>query len=231
MHLNFLPVGPASEVQAFIFDMDGTLVDNMDFHHRAWLIWARREGLSGSDDEILSQTHGTLREIVRRLFPHETDPVLLHERGERKEALYREIYLPHLRLLPGLSQLLESARERGLPLAVATAGDKNNINFTLDGLGIRPFFSAIVGAEDVQHGKPHPQVFQLAAQKLGVPSEACLVFEDSPVGAEAARRAGMSCIVVNAMTPREAFGEANHVLHFARDYHSLPCSTSPAVSR
>ncbi len=211
----------AKEIRALIFDMDGTLVDNMDFHHRAWIEWARREGLTGSDGEILSQTHGTLREIVRRLFPQESDDDVLHARGERKEALYRELYRPHLRLIPGLLELLQATKKRGLPMAVATAGDRTNIDFTLDGLNVRPYFDAIVGAEDVRNGKPHPEVFLLAAQKLAVAPESCLVFEDAPVGAEAARRAGMSCIVVNAMAPREAFDKAAHVLHFARDYEEF----------
>ena len=210
----------ANQTRALIFDMDGTLVDNMGFHHRTWIEWAHREGLPGSNEEIWSQTHGTIREIVRRLFPDEDDATRF-ARGERKEALYRELYRPHLRLIPGLSAILESAQKLTLPMAVATAGDRTNINFTLDGLDVRSYFDAVIGAEEVQHGKPNPEVFLKAAQKLGVTPENCLVFEDSTVGAEAAQRAGMPCIVVNAMSPREEFGDALHVLHFARDYNDL----------
>lgn len=207
--------------RALVFDMDGTLVDNMGYHREAWLQWARREGLTGTDEEILALTHGTLREIVPRLFPHETDPRVLIERGDRKEAFYRELYAPHLELIPGLAGLLETASSRGILMAVATAGDRNNIDFTLDGLNVRRYFAAIVGAEEVTHGKPHPEVFLTAAAKLDVAPEACLVFEDSPAGVEAARRAGMPCFVVNPMNPREDFGETDHALHFAKDYASV----------
>lgn len=206
-----------TDVDALIFDMDGTLVDNMPFHRLAWLEWAQREGLALSEAELLAQTHGTIGEIVARLFPDRT-PGDRFQIGERKEGLYREIYAPHLRLLPGLQEFLEQARERSLQLALATAGDHTNIAFTIDGLGVRSFFDALIGSEDVRHGKPHPEVFLLSAQKLGVAPEKCVVFEDSPAGVEAALRAGMKCMVVNPMTPRGEFGETSHVLSWASDY-------------
>ncbi len=209
-----------SDYNALIFDMDGTLVDNMPYHAQAWPIWAHREGLKLSESEVLAQTHGTISDIVARFFP-DAAPDARFQIGERKEALYRQLYAPHLRLLPGCADLLEWTRAAKLPVALATAGDRTNIAFTLDGLQIREFFGACIGGEDVAQGKPHPEVFLLAAQKLGVSPHKCLVFEDSPAGVEAARRAGMKCIVVNAMTPREMFGEVSHVIAWARDYRQL----------
>ncbi len=209
-----------SGFDALIFDMDGTLVDNMSFHAQAWPIWARREGLYLSDEEVLSRTHGTISDIVARFFPEKTSGERF-EIGERKEALYRELYAPHLRLLPGCADLLDFARAAKMPVALATAGDATNIAFTVDGLQIRAYFDVFVGGEDVSVGKPDPEVFLIAAQKLGVSPEKCLVFEDSPAGVEAARRAGMKCIVVNPMTPREDFGEISHVMRWARDYREI----------
>lgn len=214
-----------SGARAIIFDMDGTLVDNMRFHHRAWLEWAQSEGVQrGSDAQFIAQTHGTVRDIMLRLYPEKPESER-RAMGERKEAYYREMYRPHLRLIPGLDEFLRAAQERSVPMAVATAGEQSNIDFTLDGTGSRPYFAAVIGSADVEHGKPHPEVFLKAAQKLGVAPRECLVFEDSTVGAEAARRAGMPCIVVNAIDPREAFervcGDLSHILHFARDYNDL----------
>ena len=209
-----------SGFDALIFDMDGTLVDNMEFHAQAWPIWARREGLELSDEEVLSRTHGTISDIVARFFPDHSRQERF-QIGERKESLYRQLYAPHLRLLPGCADLLDWARAAKMPVALATAGDATNITFTLDGLQIHESFAAVVGGEDVSVGKPDPQVFQLAAQKLGVAPEKCLIFEDSPAGVEAARRAGMKCIVVNPMTPREDFGDTSHVLQWARDYREI----------
>lgn len=209
-----------SPFKALIFDMDGTLVDNMNTHRQTWLLWAKREGIELSEEEILAQTHGTIGEIVARFFPGRSKEGLF-EIGERKEALYRELYAPHLRLIAGCDDLLDWAKQTGMPLALATAGDATNIAFTLDGLNIRSYFSAFVGGEDVTHGKPHPEVFLAAAAKLGIEPSDCLVFEDSPAGVEAARRAGMKCIVVNPMMPREEFGETDHVLQWTRDYREV----------
>lgn len=209
-----------SQFEALIFDMDGTLVDNMPFHRQTWLQWAPQEGIELPEDEVLALTHGTIGEIVARFFPDKSSEER-YQIGERKEALYRELYAPHLRLLPGLEDLLEWTRAQQMPIALATAGDYNNIAFTLDGLEIRPYFQALVGSEDVTRGKPHPEVFLLAAQKLGVAPEKCLVFEDSPAGVEAARRAGMKCVALNLMNPRDEFSETDHVIAWVNDYREL----------
>ena len=200
--------------------MDGTLVDNMGFHRQTWIEWAPREGLDLSEEDILSRTHGTIGEIVARFFPDKT-PDEQFRIGERKEALYRQIYAPHLRLLPGLGAFLDWTKGHHMPCALATAGNTTNINFITDGLGIRSYFAAFVGGDDVTHGKPHPEVFLTAARELGVAPEKCLVFEDSPAGVEAAHRAGMKCVALNLMNPRADFGEAAHVIRWASDYRDL----------
>lgn len=207
---------------AVIFDMDGTLVDNMGFHRRTWLEWAKREGLNKSENDILQNVNGTIKEIVRRLFPHLQNEDELFALGERKEALYREIYKPHLQMLPGLYSYLEWLRDQKIPLAVATAGDRKNLAFTLDGLGIRDYFRATITGEDVSHGKPHPEVFLLAAQALNIDPQECLVFEDSAAGTEAARRAAMPCVLVNPDVPLDHFGDTSHVISFIEDYTALP---------
>ncbi len=211
----------STQCEAVIFDMDGTLVDNMDFHRQTWLIWAKREGLNKSDDEILRNVNGTIGEIVARLFPDVQDANELFALGERKEALYREIYAPHLKLLPGLAAWLHWLQSQNVPMVVATAGDRKNLAFTIDGLAIRDYFGAFVTGEDVRKGKPHPEVFLLAAEKLNLAPKKCLVFEDSPAGTEAARRAEMPCVVVNADAPRDEFGDTSHVLRFMDDFAAL----------
>jgi len=213
-----------SDTKALIFDMDGTVTNNIPYHNQSWIAWAKREGLGLSETALLAETYGTIGEITRRLFPGST-PAEQSELGERKEALYREIYKPYLAPLPGLEEFLLWARRQNLPLAIATAGDAKNIDFTIDGLKLRSYFDAFIGSEDVTHGKPHPEVYLIAAQKLRVVPEECVAFEDSVAGTEAARRAGMKCIVVNQMASREEFGDCSHVLAWIDDYRTFTSFT------
>lgn len=206
--------------KAYLFDMDGTLVDNMPTHKISWLEWANKEGAEMTEESVWEKTHGTIREIVARFFPEASEEELF-ELGERKEALYREMFKPNLKLINGLGELLNQAKKAGVKMALATAGDKRNIAFVLDGLEIRSYFDAIVGGEDVSKGKPHPEVFLKAASALGVEPSDCIVFEDAPPGVESAHRAGMRCVLVNPSVPVAQYPNLEHVLAQASDYNNL----------
>ncbi|WP_373650943.1 MULTISPECIES: HAD family hydrolase [unclassified Schlesneria] len=206
--------------KALIFDMDGTVTHNIPYHDQSWVIWAEQEGLKYTKTELLAQAYGTIGEITRRLFPDAT-PHERFERGERKEAIYRDLFRPHLAPLPGLIPFLEWARQQPLSTAIATAGDATNIAFTVDGLQIRKYFDVFLGSEDVAHGKPNPEVYLLTAQRLEVDPRDCVAFEDSPPGVEAVRRAGMKCVVVNPMASREEYGDCSHVIKWMKDYSDL----------
>lgn len=181
---------------AFIFDMDGTLVDNILHHEIAWQQFLKNHGLDLPMVEIQEKAYGTAHEALPRFFGELTENQLITFADE-KENRYREFYRPHLAERPGLVPFLEKTRAAGIPIALGTAGDLPNVNFILDGLGIRHFFDFIVSAEDVEFGKPHPEVFLKCAAGLGWLPENCLVFEDSPSGIEAARRAGMAAVAVS----------------------------------
>ncbi len=138
-----------------------------------------------------------------------------------KESIYRELYTPHLKTVVGFNALIASAKKNGLALAVATSAPPENIVFTLDGLNIRHHFNAIVGAADVKRGKPEPDVFLTAARRCGVPPERCIVFEDAPLGVEAARRAGMRAVVLTTTMPAEEFSAFDNLLAIAADFSSV----------
>lgn len=208
--------------RAFIFDMDGTIVDNMAFHTQSWITFFQRRGKDIDADEFFRTTAGRQgKEIIRsHMGEHLQDDEVL-TLNEEKEAVYRELYEPHRKTVAGFDELIASARESSVALAVATAAPNANIVFTLDGLGLRRHFDAVVGAADVARGKPHPDVFLLAAERCGVLPEDCIVFEDAPLGVEAARRAGMKAVVLTTTLPAEAFAEFDNVIHIASDFSQL----------
>ena len=180
--------------RAFIFDMDGTLVDNMRFHGAAWQAMLLENGIEADANDFLVKTAGkTNREIIPNFFKDATEERLL-ELGLRKEILYRELFLPERKAIEGAIDFLEAAKTLGVKMAVATAVPVANMEFILDGLDLRRFFSVITTAADVSHGKPNPEVFLKTAEKLGVKPKNCLVFEDAVNGFEAAHRAGMKSI-------------------------------------
>ena len=208
--------------RAFIFDMDGTIVDNMSFHTASWITFFQRRGKDIDADEFFRTTAGRQGgEIIRS---HMGDHLLddeVHALNLEKESVYRELYEPHRKTVSGFDGLIAQGKLHQVALAVATAAPNANITFTLDGLDLRKHFDAVVGAADVARGKPHPDVFLLAAERCGVLPENCIVFEDAPLGVEAARRAGMKAVVLTTTLPAEAFAEFDNVIHIASDFSQL----------
>jgi beta-phosphoglucomutase family hydrolase len=212
----------AQAKQALVFDMDGTIVDNMSFHTNSWITFFQRRGRELDADEFFRTTAGRQgKEIIRsHMGEHLLDDEVTALNLE-KDAVYREMYEPHRKTVGGFDHLVAQAKERGIALAVATAAPNANIEFTLDGLDLRRHFDAVVGAADVPRGKPYPDVFLKAAESVGVAPEHCIVFEDAPLGVEAARRAGMRCVVLTTTLPAEAFAEFDNVICIASDFSAL----------
>lgn len=211
-----------TNARAFIFDMDGTIVDNMAYHTRSWLEFFARRGKLYEADAFFRETAGAQgREILRARLGPEVSDEEIRALALEKDALYREMYGPYRRAIEGLDQLVTGARNRGVKLAVATSAPPLNIVFTLDELDLRARFDTVVGAADVAHGKPHPDVFLKAAERLGVDPADCIVFEDAPMGVEAARRAGMRAVVITTTLPAEAFAEYDNVIRVVNDYADL----------
>jgi beta-phosphoglucomutase family hydrolase len=212
----------AQAKRAFIFDMDGTIVDNMDFHTRSWITFFQRRGMDIEADEFFRATAGRQgKEIIRshlgEALPDDEVAVL----NKEKESVYRELYEPHRKVVEGFEQFVIEAKRQGVALAVATSAPTANITFVLDGLNLRHYFDAVVGAADVTRGKPHPDVFLKAAERVGAAPGDCIVFEDAPLGVEAARNAGMPCVVLTTTLPAAAFAQFDNVIRIVRDFSEL----------
>jgi beta-phosphoglucomutase len=181
-----------------IWDVDGTLVDTAELHFAAWSALAREinQPFTRADFEA---TFGQRNpEILRRLYGNRFTDQEIAQFGGRKEELYRAAARRQgVKLLPGVKALLQELSEAGFRQAVGSSAPRENLDLILQLTGTSPFFSVLVCAEDTQRGKPDPQVFQLAADRLGIPPAQCLVMEDAPAGAQAAKAGGMKCVAVS----------------------------------
>ena len=207
--------------RAFIFDMDGTLVDNMHVHTEAWGKLLGENNIEMNAHDFLVKTAGkTNREIMPMVFGDITDERIL-ELGNRKESLYQELFLPVRKPVDGVIEFLEAAQKLGIQMAVATAAPVTNMEFILDGLDLRKYFGAITTAADVTKGKPDPEIFLKSAEKLGVESKNCIVFEDALGGFEAAYRAGMKSIGIATVNSIEDILKLDSVVEAHKDFIGL----------
>lgn len=185
---------PAHPFKAYIFDCDGTIADTMPLHFRAWTRAMKEFGGTFPEDLFYSWGGIPTFKIVEQLnerFGTTLDPV---EVPRIKEQYFVEMIPGVLPIEPVVA--LVKQFHGTAPMGVASGGHREIVIKTLDALGLTSYFETIVGAEDVLHGKPAPDPFLETARRLGVAPEACLVFEDSPTGIEAAKAAGMQYVLI-----------------------------------
>lgn len=212
---------------AFIFDLNGTMIDDMEYHAKAWSDILNNDLKAALTlDEVRAEMYGKNVELLDRVFgKNYFSPEREHEISVEKERKYQEAFRPHLSLIKGLDQFLKKTEASGISMAVGTAAIPINIDFVLDGLNIRHYFKAIVSADDVIKSKPDPETFTKCAELLHVRPENCIVFEDAPKGVEAAENAGMSCVVITTMHPQEEFKNYKNIISFIEDYTSVDPQT------
>ena len=207
-------------MKAFIFDLNGTMINDMEYHTKAWMhLFNNDLGGNFTWDEVKPQMYGKNPEVLVRMFGQ--DRFTMEEMEAlslEKEKRYQEEYLPQLQLLPGLNEFLEKAYQKGILMAIGSAAIPFNIDFVLDNLNIRHYFKVVVSADDVEISKPHPETYLKVAQALNIPVTDCLVFEDVPKGAEAAANAGMECVVLTTTHQQDEFKHLPNVIHFSDDF-------------
>src|SRR5580693_8732931 len=204
-----------------IFDMDGVLVMSEQAHWESWKVAAQKRGVRLDYPTFLSCFGRINADCIKILFGPGTSAGESDEIADEKEMAFREIVRKNVPLAPGVVPMLEELRRRGVKLAVGSSGPAENVNLILGAGGIGQYFDAVVNGGEVKRGKPAPDVFLLAAEKLGVPTGRCAVIEDAPAGIRAAVAAGMMAIGVATTHDAKELKDAGAGVVFA-DLKSVP---------
>lgn len=186
-----------------IFDMDGVIVNNHQFHYMAWKKLGEKHGIEISPDYYRTSMNGrTIRELVQTVFTNvpESDIGLL---GDEKESTYRELYKDLITPNQGLIELLKLAKSQNIPMAVGTSAPLINVEFTIDRLNLRHYFADILDERAVTKGKPHPEIYMKCAAAISRPPSACIVFEDAVSGIQAGQAAGSKVVALATSHKRE----------------------------
>ncbi len=189
---------------AAIFDMDGVLIDSNPFHIRKWIGLLEEHRIPYNPDDLPAQILGQRNDTAFRFFfgPELQDDEI-ERLSEELEAGFRKTFRPHARPAPGLKALIEQCHAAAIPMAVASSAMSKNVEFVVDALGLRSYFRLVVTGDEVTHPKPDPEIYLKTAGKLGLEPAQCLAFEDSFVGIDSAKRAGMKCVAIASTFPRE----------------------------
>ena len=198
--------------RAVIFDVDGVLVDSYRAHYEAWKRVGRRAGRPIGENTFASLFGRRNREIIRLLWGDVLTEAQAEELAQWKEVQYREVLRADFRPMDGAAELVDALKAAGFLLAVGSSGPPENVRIALEGLGRAGRFDAIVTGNEVQAGKPDPEVFLKASAKLGLEPRSSAVVEDSTAGIEAAVRAGMTPIALVGTATREALAQAGATL-------------------
>jgi beta-phosphoglucomutase len=187
---------------AFIFDMDGVIIDSNPFHKVALKQFCQKYGHDLSEEQLKEKIYGrTNKDWITNVFG-KLDERKLRAYADEKEALFRKLYEQDVHALKGLITFLEAMDRLGIPRAIATSAPRTNVDFTLVHTGIEKYFSVILDDSFVSKGKPDPQIYIKTAEALKLSPENCVVFEDSLSGVQAGKRAG--CKVVGVTTTHSA---------------------------
>jgi HAD superfamily hydrolase (TIGR01509 family) len=184
---------------AAIFDMDGVMVDSNPFHLKKWADMLRHHKIEFDEPNLPKLILGQRNDICFRLFfgQHLTKQECRNLEEELEET-FRNAFKAHAKPLPGLERLILACRDAGIPMAVASSAMLENVDFVVDALGYRDYFNYVVSGDEVACPKPDPEIYLKAAHNLGFKPEDCVAFEDSFVGIESAKGAGLKCVAIGS---------------------------------
>jgi haloacid dehalogenase superfamily, subfamily IA, variant 3 with third motif having DD or ED len=202
-----------------IFDMDGVIIDSNPFHKIALRQFCAKYGYNLSDDELRNRIYGrTNKDWIANLFERKLSAEELHHYGEEKESLFRELYKNDIKAVAGLESFLIKLQKLNIPTAIGTSAPRSNVGFVLAKTGLEKYFSVILDESHVTVGKPNPEIYIKVADRLGLPPQQCLVFEDSLSGVESAQKAGARVLGISTTHSAQ---ELSHTDFVAPDFNDL----------
>ena len=208
-------------LKGLIFDMDGTLVDNLAYHFKAFDAYIEREGFTLLEPVTLKINGMHSNDIFPMLLGDEVVAEYgLDRLNVEKEEVYRELYRPNIKPIAGVIELMKATKAAGVKCAIGSSGCRENVEMIIEGLGIADLIDASISGSDVTHGKPHPEIFIKAYEALGLKAEECIVVEDAITGIKAGVAAGCKCIAVTTTSSAEVLLEAGASLCM-EDYSTL----------
>ena len=203
---------PEIKAKAIIWDMDGVIVDTGPYHLSAWQEVFRKRGIKFTKEDFLRNFGRKNDTIIRDTLGEQIAQDEIDSIAQEKEETFRRLGGQKITTFPGAVELIKSLRKHRFKMAIASSTTMENIRLITGSLGIDNCFQSIVTGQDVTEGKPSPQSFLLAAQRLGVEPKNCIVIEDSVAGVTAAKRAGMRCLAITNTHPRERLAEADLIV-------------------
>ena len=195
-----------------IFDMDGVIVDSGPAHLASWKRLAAEHGLEITDEQFAETFGRPSREIIRLRWGQDLSDHDVCQFDDRKEEIYRQIIRGNMPVMPGALELIRALHADGWVLGIGSSGPPGNVELVVEELGLAPLLTATTNAADVSRGKPDPEVFLIAADRMGVAPARCVVIEDAGHGIEAAHRAGMKAVALTSTHPAAQLAEADRVV-------------------
>jgi beta-phosphoglucomutase len=192
-------------MKALIFDMDGTIVDSMPFHHLARLVLLGKYGINLQFEEFDTFKYSSFSTMVQQYFEGQINSETIKGLNDEKQLIYRLLYEKHIREIKGFSRLLKVAKSEGYSIALATMGSFENINYVLDRLEVRDFFDVIVSGKNIKSGKPDPEIYLSVLKSFNIKPENAIVFEDTYDGVIAAGKAGLEVVGICTTNSKEQF--------------------------